>query len=197
MKIKIDFVTNSSSTCFVLQFDCYLKEKVVKEIISCKEVLERTIEKISDTNQLKVNEYSKEYWGEIEGIYIIDNDSDEREGEGSLTLELVNTESYNEKKDVLDKTILLNMTATSILLNEDPEDLYTNKITEILQEVLQSIDGNLEVFYHQFPKEVCGDGWDTGDPMGQYVTKSELFRKQTKIGKLIRKDGIWKMELKK
>jgi len=83
------------------------------------------------------------------------------------------------------------------LLNENPGDTYINELMHILDEALKDIKGNIEVFYHQFPKEILGDGWDTGDPMGQYTTQVELMTKQTKIGKITRKKGVWKFEVKK
>ncbi len=197
MKIKGDFVTNSSSTCFVLQYDCYL-EKIIDKEIDCKETLDRVFDKFFIKDKAEVDQYSDDRSGSVSGNYNIDDEflNDAKSDEGVMKIELVNSETYSEKDDDVKNTILLNMRATSLLLNEDPETRYTNKLIEIIQEAFTNVEGDLEVFFHQFPVEVFGDGWDTGDPMGQYATQTELFKNETKIGELTRIDGNWSLKLK-
>jgi hypothetical protein len=197
MRLKADFVTNSSSTCFVLQFDCYLKEKVIKNIndINCKKYLEDVKELYCNNDSIILSTYSDNGWAKLNGFYMDDKDSgSDRSAE--ISLELLTSESYNDKTDKVNNTLLLNMKASSLILNEDPGDIYINELGHILYEVLKNIKGNLEVFYHQFPREIMGDGWDAGDPMGQYTTKVEVMTKQTKIGKITRKKGMWNFEVK-
>ena len=197
MKIKYDFVTNSSSTCFVLQYDCYL-EKIIEKEVDCKETLDRVFDKFFIKDKSEVDQYSNDQSGSVKGKYNIDKDfpDDEKLDEGVMNIELINSQTYSEKDDEAKNTILLNLKATSLLLNGNPKIKYTNKLMEIIQEALINVEGDLEIFFHQFPVEVGGDGWDTGDPMGQYSTQYELFNKQTKIGKIIRKNGNWSLKLK-
>lgn len=194
MKVKGDFVTNSSSTCFVLKFNCYLKEKVIKKEIDCQKNLESVFEIFCNNGKSHIDHYSTDISGSLLGRYIVDEDNEMNEY-GIISIELINSEKYTSDK--LSKTVLLNLEATSLILNENPGELYTNKLIEILDEALKDVEGNLEVLFHQFPSEVLGDGWDTGDPMGQYTTKYELFKKETKIGRMTRVKNKWKLELKK
>lgn len=196
MKIKSDFVTNSSSTCFVLQYDCYL-EKIIDKEINCKETLDRVFDKFFIKSEASVDQYSDDRSGSLNGMYNIYKDDWEKdEPNGVMDIELINSETYSENDQEVKNTVLLNLQATSLKLNENPKTRYTNKLIEIIQEAMSNVEGNIEVFFHQFPVEVLGDGWDTGDPQGQYSTKTELFKKQTKIGKLIRTDGQWSLKFK-
>ena len=196
MKIKNDFITNSSSTSFVLQYNCHLKEKIVKKEIDCQKSLESVFEIYCNNPHSHIDHYSSAQSASLLGAYLI-NEDDENDTHGTLEIELINSETYMTKSDKISKTVLLNLAANSLVENSNSGEVYTNTLMNILDEALKDVEGNLEVLFHQFPSEVLGDGWDTGDPMGQYTTKYELFKKETKLGRMTRKRGVWNLELKK
>jgi hypothetical protein len=194
MKIKADFVTNSSSTCFVLQYDCYLKPIFHNEI-DCKETLVKVIDSdIEGVNSTELDVYSNDYSACMSAkIFDINED---KENTGEIEVDILNIEDYDEKIDDVRNSLSLYLKATSPLINNDPKDVYHTIFVNILNKVFGEINEDLEFIFHQFPSVMTGDGWDGGDPMGQYSRRYDLFKDLTKTGKLIRKDGQWTLKLK-
>jgi hypothetical protein len=201
MKIKSDFITNSSSTCFFLQYNISLKEKAgktdikkieenLKEIVNKYKVLDENPEVHCYSSSCYLNDFV--YLKDEESGY----DTDEPENLPRITIGIEQGQLYNEKLDETQDSLLMNITARTGLLNSDPKDLYINKLVEILHDCLKDVPGTVSLFFSQIPTDICGDGWNTGDPMGQYSTTYELFTKQTNIGKIIRSANSWKIHLK-
>lgn len=202
MKCKTDFITNSSSTCFFLRYNISLKETRCREEISkkVKEDLKKIAEKYNVAEKEKP-EIEPEY-GFLRNLkFLKDEESGYIEDEELATMDIsIDNHGgiYDSDADVVDSSIIIDIEAKSSVLNHDPEDLYTNRLTEIIHDCLKDVPGDLELFFSQIPIEVCGDGWNSGDPMGEYSTLYQLYTEQTKIGKLKRVgNNAWKLELNK
>jgi len=180
MKINTDFVTNSSSTSFILQ-SCLSTElygefdfKVLAE--SMKEEhrvigLNRTY---GNMTEVDIKEDGVPLSGDSEiykvttNIQIIDH--------GKVQLEGFEVET--------NENVLLMTTDFDAVWDSEEQhpELY---LASVLKEILKAInyDKKVKASYHQHIKEYSGDGWD-GDPQGKYTLPSEAMLQETKVGTL-------------
>ncbi len=200
MKIKMDFVTNSSSTCFFLEYHISLREKACKiDIETIKKNFENIVNKYKILDEKpEVHCYSSScYLNNFVFLKDENFEEDRSENHPKVTIAIEQGQIYDDKTDDTKDSVLMDITAKTGLLNSDPKSLYIDKLIEIMNECLKNVSGNLELFFSQTPVDICGDGWNTGDPMGEYTTIYELLTKQTKIGKILRVKNEWKTYMKK
>lgn len=186
MKIKLDFVSNSSSTSFTMQLrsaghfpnlDIDLRNHIY--MFSSKYI---TTDQYSDHNSISLNLLS----GKDEG------EQDLPDYRYVIQFEFID----NEK---LGKVMYLEiMGSTSYLSN------YNNELIDRLWWIIDKIldlypdrkDVNGEIVFSQMYESITGDGWGSGDPWGEFSTTKELIKVSTKIGTINIKNGKIKIKTK-
>lgn len=185
MKIKQDFVTNSSSTSFILRSGCHLKQKNIN--IDCKQVVINFLDKnnVIDKKKINFSKYSDNKWTFVNGTFL-----DTEDNSSTISIELVLFEDYDNDVNEIIQSLIIDLVTTSKLISTvDDEELYRKKLIEILDDLLKDIPDNTEIFYHQEPCEISGDGWNGGDAMGIYNNTYDLYKNETKVEKLVKVDG--------
>lgn len=192
MRIKEDFVTNSSSTSFVLKAVC-MGQIPHQEGVDLTKALKRKFK----PNKDEFNQYSDKHRFAFDRrlnnmIWTGEgNEDDDDSYEGILDLEVLNMDLgyYDEnEKEVIDwRTLIRIYVTTPTLWNKDNGKLVNDIVIENLMKILSIYKEDIivDLFYSQHVQEVLGDGWDNGDPMGEYVFTQDLYEQETKVGRII------------
>lgn len=187
MKIKKSFVTNSSSTSFILttNTECILRSNKMDEIIKNFKDEFPIFDTIRSTSYSLYAILSYPIDGERiitdpEEIknFCYNNRNLEYEAV-KVELELGCGQSGEDEHDVIYVSLKLD--------NPRPntkKDISNKLITMMILKNIKRMAGcrlKVRCFYHQYISETWGDGWNGGDPMGLYSEVYEAKKNETFI----------------
>ncbi len=195
MRIKEDFVTNSSSTSFTLKAVCVgrlpyldvpdLTKELKKKFKPSKSELVRYSDKTIFVMKKTILD---NIWGQ---------DSYEGENYGYMELEVENIKDfyYNENDvQITDSNTLLKMfVITPTLWCENGDVLLYEIVMKSIKKILslyKNLDIMIDLFYSQTVLDIYGDGWDGGDPQGPYEWTFQVYERESRLGRIIGNKNI-------
>ncbi len=198
MKIKSDFVTNSSSTSFILDVKCsgflpLMLPASRNEAIGAEQYRKLGKKTKLFIHKLFPNEKFEDCFTGSGYAHITFNSDygDEEELETPLSVMIGNYwDHIDEDEKIIEQRSIVDIHMKAELIqHKSPAELY---IIKILKNMIKAsgVKVSFSSFYYcASPKQTGSGGWNGGDPMGKYQTTPELMLNETRCGMIVIKDN--------
>lgn len=195
MKVKQDFVTNSSSTSFILKSEVHglitgldgSINELLKNVAEIYENYENSEVTYGRENNF---EYNKDQYGSV----TIKRNSELYDDYDWADIELSLDRCYKINGMNIDLVL-----KSGYLRNKNDDYCYYKSLY-VLKNLCSNIGNDMEfdLTYFQYPMRLIGDEWNTGDPLEDYQYTWQCYRNETKVGNIKRsKNGRFYLSLKR
>lgn len=197
MKIKADFVTNSSTTSFILDIRCSGFLPQILPTSKNEAVGAEEYKKIGEETKKFVRElfpdkkFEDFYCGSGYAHITMDADyGDHEDTKTPISIIISNYYDYFGDDERLEPKSIVDIHMEPQLVDhDDPAEIY---IISIIKNIVKK--SGIKVPFTNFnycasPHQTGSGGWNGGDPMGKYRTTPELMLNETKCGLIVIKDN--------